>query len=753
MSNQRGYSFGTFGGVFTPSILTIIGVIMYLRFGWILGHLGLAMTLLTVTLGSAITFVTGMAISALATNMRVKAGGAYFLISRSLGVEIGAAIGILLFAAQSVAVSFYSAGFVEALVPVVRDLFGAAPDPRILVAATIVGLGALASLNASLAIKAQYFIMACIGLSLLSFAFGRPPSLSPEEAAEVMDAAQSVRQLGYWAVFAVFFPAVTGILAGVGMSGDLRDPGKAIPRGTLASVVVGWAIYMSVPILFSRFAKGELGQALLLTDMDLFAKCARVRALVLLGVWAATLSSALGCFLSAPRTLQALAQDHVVPRFLGRGFGKTNDPVFSSAVTLAVALACSLVGKIDVLAPVLTMIHLAAYMMLNFSAAFETFMGNPAWRPAFHAPAWILFAGGLGCAGVMFMIGPGQAILAIALVVAIYWLMARRALRARWGDMRDGLAAMLVRIAVRRLSRSQDAGRVHNWRPNLLVFAAGPSKHSSIIELADDISRNRSLVTVASIVPASFWTARRAAELREKVERTLRAQRVEACVRIESSADLWTGAAEMVRGYGFGPIVPNTILVGMPRHDEGFAGLAGLAMAVSERRRNLVILKDVSPGVEDGVEASERLTGRIDIWWRGRYQNGGFMLALAWLVTRHAEKGTTIRLCRICGTGEKDEKVAEGLRRFLEEARVEAEVLVLSPDGRTAFTRIAEASRDAGVVLIGLPPPQLFAKGEGDVVSRFAKALEALDAGAAALPRALFVLAAEDVDFSGIFDD
>ena len=221
-----GYGFGTFQGVYTPSILTIIGVVMYLRFGWVLGNVGLVGSLALVAIGSAITFLTGLSISTLATNMRMKGGGAYFMLSRSLGIESGAALGIPLALSQAVGVSFYVAGFAEALtqsgLPVVSEL-----DVRVVGLVTLTVLALVSTLSADIALKSQYFIMAAIALSLVSFFAGSAPR--PPESPAVGPA-----PLGFWPVFAVFFPAVTGILSGLGMSGDLREPGRSIPLGTVA---------------------------------------------------------------------------------------------------------------------------------------------------------------------------------------------------------------------------------------------------------------------------------------------------------------------------------------------------------------------------------------------------------------------------------------------------------------------------------------------------------------------------------------
>ena len=255
----QGYQFGTFKGVFTPSILTILGVIMYLRFGWALGNVGLTETLLIVTLASAITFLTALSLSALATNMKVEGGGAYYIISRSLGIEAGAAVGVPLFFAQALGISFYILGFSESLVTEFPSLlpeiasFLHLPDDiigfcdvyysQIVGIVTLLLLTGMAYKSADLVLKSQFVIMVIIAVSLLSFFCGGEPSQ------ELVLPAYMGERVGFWAVFAVIFPAVTGIEAGIAMSGDLKDPKKSLPRGTMAAVLLGYVVYVAV-VLF-----------------------------------------------------------------------------------------------------------------------------------------------------------------------------------------------------------------------------------------------------------------------------------------------------------------------------------------------------------------------------------------------------------------------------------------------------------------------------------------------------------------------
>ncbi|MEX0890389.1 MAG: amino acid permease, partial [Balneolaceae bacterium] len=314
--SQKEGGLGTFGGVFTPSILTILGVIMYLRFGWVVGNVGLIGTLLIVTISTTITFLTALSIASIATDQRVRTGGAYYMISRSLGIESGGAIGIPLYIALAFSVALYTVGFAESIVGVFPSL-----DMTAVGMITTIGIAILAMISAKVAIRAQYFIMFGIVLSLLSLAFGTPIEQSDIE----MWGASSENSEGFWIVFAVFFPAVTGIMAGVNMSGDLENPAKAIPHGTFYAIGVGYVIYMVLPVILANRADALT----LIEDPLIMRRISYWGGAILIGVWGATLSSAVGSILGAPRVLQALARDGILPRWLrwlGRGDGNDDSP-------------------------------------------------------------------------------------------------------------------------------------------------------------------------------------------------------------------------------------------------------------------------------------------------------------------------------------------------------------------------------------------------------------------------------------------
>ena len=734
VQSSSGYGFGTFQGVFTPSILTIIGVVMYLRFGWMLGNVGLATALFIVTLGNSITFLTGLSISALATNMRIKGGGAYFILSRTLGLEAGAALGIPLALSQAIAVSFYVAGFSEALVasqlPVVSGW-----DPRLVGLGTLAVLAAVASLSADIALKSQYFIMAAIGVSLVSFFLGGAPE-------GVVAPANAPAPLGFWPVFAVFFPAVTGILSGLGMSGDLKDPSRSIPRGTLAAILVGYAIYMAVPIMLNMMVPNA---EILRSDTMILQKCARWQAPILVGVWAATLSSAIGSFLCAPRVFQALSRDRLLPAFFGRGFGASDDPRLGSLFCFGIAAAGIALGDINILAPILTLFNLSTYGLLNLSAAFEEMIGAPSWRPTFRVKAWLSLAGFIGCLGAMFMISPGWTFVALVCEGLLYWHVKRRALRARWGDMRTGLLAAAVRLAFRHMERLSSTER--NWRPNLLVLTKLPLVQYRLLKWGRTIAGGRSLVTVASVLPENAAGAAREQELRDSMRRTMEKMDLEAAVKLIAAQSAWAGMAQLVRAYGYGPMVPNTILMGVPSNDniEQFAELLRLTVA---QRRNVIVLTDSVADIAESpapiIPAEKKF---LDIWWRGSNVNAGLMLALAVLLQRGAEDESALTLRVNTIVRRRTPAEAEtAMTEFLKEARVKAETRIIVSDGRPFADTICAESSDAVFSFVGLRSPE-----PDETAEDYAQYFRNLRTSLADVSPVAFVVAAEDVDFMRIF--
>ena len=486
-SPKNNQKFGTFFGVYVPCILMLFGVIIFLRLGWIVGLVGIASALTIITLAAAIALITTLSMSSIATNTEVGKGGVYYMLSRSLGLDVGVAIGIPLFFRQSLSIAFCCIGFAESL----HDLIPSWSIFNISVS-TLALLTILAYTSVRGALKVQLGIFIAIVISLISLFSGR--EVSPLDPTNYIPAIPV--SLGFWAVFAIFFPAMTGMESSVSLSGDLKNPGRSLPIGTISAILSAFVIY----VVISVFLVFKVPMDRLVRDPLIMQNIAYIPSLIIVGIWGATLSSALGGLLAAPRTLQAIAEDGMAPKIFARTYGSMNEPKVATLATCLIAFAGTYFGSINILAPLLTMISLISYCVLNLSAGMETLMANPSWRPRFRVHWAISLGGSLACLLAMLMIDVGAALLAIFLIIVLFFLFAKvRNSESTLVDIRDGLLLFFSRSAIYRLA--YDSRPSKSWRPHFLVFSDVEDEHTvSLMKFAQGICQSKGFLTTASFV-------------------------------------------------------------------------------------------------------------------------------------------------------------------------------------------------------------------------------------------------------------
>lgn len=712
---------GTFGGVFTPSILTILGVIMYLRFGWVVGNVGLIGTLLIVTISTSITFLTAMSIAAIATDQKVRTGGAYYMISRSLGIETGGAIGIPLYFALALSVALYTVGFAESLVATFPGL-----DFKTVGIITTIGVAALALISAQVAIRAQYFIMFGIAISLVSLFFGSPIESSDIE----MWGAAEDNSEGFWIVFAVFFPAVTGIMAGVNMSGDLKNPAKSIPSGTFAAIGVGYVIYMGLPILLANRADAIT----LIEDPLIMRRIAYWGDAILIGVWGATLSSAVGSILGAPRVLQALARDGVLPswmRWLGRGDGEDDSPRIGTVVTLVVALLAVYLGNLNVIAPILTMFFLTTYGVLNITAGLERILQSPSFRPTFKVHWIFSLIGALGCIIVMFLINAQATGLALLFVVIIYIWLERRKLRTTWGDVRRGVWMALIRAALMQIGKEKEE---KTWRPHPLVLSGSPKSRWHLNEFAASITQNRGILTVSTVLTSKTVRPDQLRSMEHNIQDFISKRGIQGMVRVIGAPDPFEGGRRLVDSYGLGTLVPNTIILGDSENAPNRSKYCDMIRYMFEQKRNVIIIHD-SQDLQFGRYK------RIDVWWGGLKGNGGLMMLLTFMLQgsrywQHAEVNIKI----VVKSEEAQEKIEQNLKDIIQKIRIKANPNVILANGRNFNEILYDSSKNADLVFMGMAEPD----------ENFVNYYESIQERLRNLPTTALVLAGEKLSFGEI---
>jgi len=685
--------FGTFGGVFTPNVLTILGVIMFLRFGQITGQAGVFHALLILACAKLITSLTAVSLAAIATNTRVKGGGAYYLISRSLGVEFGGGIAFVFYLAQAVSVAMYVIGFAEAFVAIFPDM---SASPRAIATAANIAVFATVIVGAAWTIKIQYAILAVLALALVSFAVGAAESWSVARLAGSFAPAYE-SNASVLTMFALFFPAATGIMAGANMSGDLRDPAKSLPLGTFGAIGVTALVYLGLIVLLG----GSVERADLISTGFIIYDVALWPAVIVAGVFAATLSSALGSMMGAPRILQAFARDGIFKplAFLGKGSGPNAEPRRAIVVTLLVAQAAIMLGDLNAIAPIITMFFMVTYGTLNLACFYEAFSRNPSFRPRFKYSHWSLaLAGAVGCLVAMVLMDLLWALASLIAMAGLYWAIRRIGIRARWGDVRSGVAFERARRALLKLE--EQPMHQKNWRPIVLALGAGGAGRQEIAEFGHWLTAGHGVMSLGQVISG---------DLEDRLERSQQAERrlrqfakeeeLGAFPAVVIDDDLLEGVKALLQCHGIGAVRPNTVLTGWSNDLDELERYADMLRLSARLRRNIVVIKR-----ESERERWSPPEGEIHVWWHGR-KNGPLMLMLVHLLMQNAEfRRRRVRLIRDVPEESARDHALEHFREIARRARIEVEPLIIVTENlREALLNV---SRSAGIVFLGFEPPE-----------------------------------------------
>ncbi|PIE57213.1 MAG: amino acid permease [Desulfobulbus propionicus] len=717
MSSQKELqrrSLGTFSGVFTPSILTILGIILFLRHGYVVGGAGLGHALLILALANLISLLTSFSLAAIATNLKVKGGGDYYLISRTLGVEFGGALGLVLFLAQSVSIAFYCIGFGEAvqgLLPGDLHL-----HPGIVAAAAVVLLFLLAWMGADLATRFQFLVMGFLVLALLSFYLGGLQAWDREILHANWQKDLDFQE--FWLLFALFFPAATGFTQGVSMSGDLKDPAKSLPWGTFLAVGVSLLIYLSVTLVFA----GARPLAELQADSRVMADISRWDWCITAGVIAATLSSALASFLGAPRILQSLARDKVFSLLtvFAKGEGSTDNPRRAVLLAGGIALATIGLGQLDLIARLVSMFFLISYGLLNYATYFEARTASPSFRPRFrwYRP-WVSLTGFLACLAVMFAIDPRSGLAAVAILFAIYQYVKRTAGPARWADSQRSRHLQTVRDSL--LAAAADPEHPRDWRPYVLALYRHPHRLAPLLEFAALLEGGSGMTTVVRLYTDSErLLLRRREEVSRAFVQDVRQVRQDVFPLMITGDESLPTFATLLQAHGLGPVHTNTLLVdiddlcldGAPDGQ----GLALEHLRVALRLGCHLLLFSCPKGYWHDLAALPEKERRFDVWWNGD-ATSRLMLLLAHLITRDRQWDESVLRVVATNYSSDSPENRQQLEAELEETRIRCEAVILEgpplaalpgPDDRGVISLLPlQLDATAGVRVFAAPADDL----------------------------------------------
>jgi amino acid transporter len=663
----KGYKFGT-APVFLAAISTILGAILFLRFGYAVAHAGLFGSILIILIGHAITIPTALAIAEIATNLKVEGGGEYFIISRSFGTMVGGTIGISLYLSQAISVAFYMIAFTESFTPLfswIQSNIGFTPQTwMISIPVTLILLLVILKKGASLGVTALWIVVSILALSLLMFFLGKSANadLSFDMFATVKNPDN------FFIVFAIIFPAFTGMTAGVGLSGDLKNPRKSIPLGTLSATVTGMIVYFLVVTKIAH----SLSPEQLASDQFAMSKIAIWGPIIPIGLAAATMSSAIGSLLISPRTMQALANDHIFPlkkvnQFLAKGHGENNEPIHSTLITSIIILVFVSIGNIDFVAQIISMFFMITYGSLCLVSFLEHFAGNPSYRPTFRSKWYLSLLGAIVCFIMMFQMAPLYAFLALIAIAVIYLSITHSREEADdLSTMVKGVLFQLTRKLQVIIQRKQSDIALTSWRPSFIAISSKSLSRLAPFDLLRWISHYYGFGTFIHYIKG-FLDEKTYSEAKEKLTQLINQSRAsKAGIYVDTiiSPSFKTAVAQMVQIPGIAGMENNSILFEFHEDDqEDIPDIIDGCQFAAMVDFNICVLR-----------SSEHHFGyknKIHIWLTpGDYSNANLMILLAYILMGHPEwKGSEIELFVAFEQRELNKEVQK-LNRLIDRGRI-----------------------------------------------------------------------------------
>lgn len=695
-------NFGT-APVFFTAISTILGAILFLRFGWAVGNVGFVGVLGIIILGHLITIPTAMAVAEIATNQKVQGGGAYYIISRSFGMNIGGAVGITLYLSQAISVAFYIIAFAEAFEPVLNFLQESFEVSISKKAVALVSMALLSALiltkGANVGMKALYSVVAVLAASLILFFMGHRVGAS----GHVDLHAQIAEPLPFFYVFTIVFPAFTGLAAGLGLSGDLRDPKKSIPRGTIWATLAGLVVYVMVAYKLTVSASPEE----LANDQLVMSKIALWGPIIPIGLAAASLSSALGSILVAPRTLQAIGVDHIFPnpgmnRWLAYGKAGSNEPVRSSLVSVLIAFFFVAIGDINFVAEIISMFFMVTYGVICSISFLEHFAADPAYRPTFKSRWYISLIGAILSFWVMFKMNTPYALLSLAIMAVIYYYISSRNNQPQGlANLFKGVVFQLSRQLQVFMQRSEKEDKQEHWRPFIMCISKDSFKRRAAFDLIRWISYKYGFGTYIHFIEGKLTkvTNKESREVLNRLINLSHGSKSKVYLDTIISPSYTSAIAQTIQLQGISGKGNNMILLEFSRTDPG---------DFPEALKNFTLLKSTHFDI-CVLNTSYKGFGyrkEVHIWITSQdYENANLMILMAYILLGHPEWNKGIIKIFALTPKQKMEDQRASLLELIRTGRLPISSgnidLIPQEDNQDYKAIIAKKSIDADLTIIG----------------------------------------------------
>ncbi|MBN2443302.1 MAG: amino acid permease [Spirochaetales bacterium] len=708
--------FGTFKGVFIPSTEAILGTVLFLLLPLLTADVGLIPVIFIIILAHTVTFSTAFSLSDCATNLNtISGGGMYALSKKSLGKAFGGSIGIQLFIAQAASIGFYCIGFIEPLQPIIAPLLQHIPflsevagasalvQKQVLSSIIFIIFFIIVMIGADFTLKIQMMILFILASSIITIFISPLTNLYHNNKA-VFETIPQINLLGnrpltlglFFFSFTQFFPAVTGIDAGVGMSGDLKDPRKSLVRGTFTAIIITFFVYLFSAFVYSLINKnvlitgyngsGPLG--ILLTDLlglkEQFPSNI-LGIIVLIGILFATSSSALSCFMTAPRTAQSLARDNLLPRainFLKYDFIKRgNEPRFASLLTFVIGMSVIWIGNINIAAMIVGICYLIVYGWVNFAAFLERISGNPTFRPTSRGNWMISLYGFVSSLIAIILFNWLIGLIIFTSQFIIFKLILRYKSKKKLEGVWWGVVFEFMTRGLKSLKKIVQGAK--NWRPIVTAIAFNGKKNcpQQIANLADKIASFKGLVNMNIIFSDQ-------SEVEE-----FNATRYSIPLGFIVNSNPTSGILSSIQISHPGGIIPNTLLIEYEKE----LNTTKIVKTLLRLEKNILILKN-----------GEHLSSftHLDIWWKSE-MNGNLMLFLAYIIYNSvsyiSRQDITIRIIYVLEPEEKESDVLSEFKALLLKSRLKGDILLEPYSKEPIHKTIERVSENTSLILLGLP--------------------------------------------------
>ncbi|XP_028448380.1 solute carrier family 12 member 7 isoform X2 [Perca flavescens] len=797
---------GTFIGVYLPCMQNILGVILFLRLTWIVGTAGILGSFAIVSICCICTLLTAISMSAIATNGVVPAGGSYYMISRSLGPEVGGAVGLCFYLGTTFAGSMYILGTIEILLTYIvptATVFKESENAAMLNNMRVYGTCCLLLMALVVFVGVKYVnklalvFLACVFLSILATYAGviktiiEQPDYNVcllgnrslknemfETCAKTTVVKNKTEFTDLWSFFCdnnatcdeyfnlnnlteiraipgllsgvikdnlwgdygpagmfiekkdqpsveaqgtsndmnkpyvfndiatyftllvgIYFPSVTGIMAGSNRSGDLRDAQRSIPIGTIMAIVTTSFIYISCVVLFGACIEGVVLR-------DKFGYSVQKNPVIGILAWPSPWVIVIGSFFSccgaglqsltgAPRLLQAIARDGVIPFLQVFGHGKANgEPTWALLLTVGICEIGILIASLDAVAPILSMFFLMCYLFVNLACAVQTLLRTPNWRPRFKFYHWTLsFLGMSLCLSLMFICSWYYALFAIVIAGCIYKYIEYRGAVKEWGDGIRGLSLNAARYALIRLEEAPL--HTKNWRPQLLVLCKLDSdlkvKHPRLLSFTTQLKAGRGLTIVCSVLEGTYMTRGNDVKTGEQnLKAAMAAEKMKGFSHVVASSNLRDGFSLLIQSAGLGGMKHNAVLMAWPagwgqaRDSSARRNFIETVRETTAAQQALLVAKNIDhfPGNQERLKE-----GTIDVWWI--VHDGGLLMLLPFLLSQHKVwRKCQMRIFTVAHMDDNSIQMKKDLQMFLYQLRLDAvvEVVEMHESDISAFT-------------------------------------------------------------------